>query len=470
MLISCNSSKDSSTKNDPVLNIVDNNQNSVAPFGSLPGTINLYGTSVPSSEFLVKVLNETKCFNGKEVREYVETELIDEEVDIQPSSIYVGVTSYGDVGAVIKGSDGKTIIVGSVCKRSTSVQDATITTLTLGTQSNCVVKPISEIVVEFTDGTLATFRPLDQGNTENEKYSFCKPASVSDASDCDIYPWNYGCASTSYNSYTTGTQGTSTGSVTENYTTSGSYTSGGYTGGSTGGTSTGGSTGSTPYEQNNYNEYSSLIGNNNWQSLYPNGLPPENCSSPTGEGYDLRQGTITVAGQMMYAPNNPWNTLGDQQYSSISYTHNVSSYLTKISTSRQFLATDARLKLRFKIRPQPSASNQGTWCLGRQTGFASDSFGYMNLKFAVSLKALNADGELESTFINTKYVSARVNSCTPALDFSGITQNHPYGVVFVVHDVQSCSTSSCETYGQIRTSSCWQMDVQASVDSTKDIQ
>lgn len=267
-----------------------------------------------------------------------------------------------------------------------------------------------------------------------------KKKSSSTPSHCQQYPWAQGCmTSNPYNPYMPGT---------------------------TTGTTTGGTTGG--------HNYTTIPSDNNWQSLYPDGVPQGTCSSASGTGYDLRKGTITLAGGMMYSPLNPWGTLGDSQYTSIFHTHNNSHFLVSADEAKQFFASDAKLKVRFKIRPQPAVSkSQGTWCLGRQTGMASDPYGYKSLKFNVALRGLNEDGTLKPYFEGTKQVSAGVNSCTPAVDFSGLAQNHPHGVVVVVSDVQSDQScwygSDCTAFGQVRTASCWQMDVEVSVDGTKDI-
>jgi hypothetical protein len=234
------------------------------------------------------------------------------------------------------------------------------------------------------------------------------------------------------------------------------------------GTTTGGTTGTTT------GGYTQIPSDNNWQSLYPSGVPTGTCSSPVGEGNALREGTVTLAGGMMYSPSNPWNTMGDTQYSSVNYSHNNSYYLTNVSDAKAFFETDARLKVRLKVRPQPAVSkSQGTWCLGRQTGMSADVYGYKSLKFAVSLRGLNADGSMQPNFVGTQYVSAGVNSCTNALDFSGLQQNFPNGAVIVIHDVQSDQScwygSNCTAFGAVRSASCWQMDFQVSVDGTKDI-
>ena len=427
-LFACNGGGGGSSKG-PSLKVVNEGTAVQNPFSSVPGSVNLYGTSVSVSEFLSKVVKETPCFNGNQVRENVQTELTEEELAVVPNAIYIGVTSYGDVGAIVKGDSGPAIIIGSMCKRSESVKDAVITSIVLGTTSNCVVRPIDNVQVEFKDGSRATFRALDHGNTDNDPYTFCKPASYVSTEYCSIYPWMLGCTLNS-----TSGSGTTSGSTTSGGTTTGE-TTGETTGSSTGsttGSSTGETTGGVPEEPVYVNPYPALPSDNSWISLYSQGLPAENCSTPTGTGYDVRMGTITASGGTMYAPNNPWSSLGDSEYTSISYSHNTSTHLTSVMAAKDFFQTDAVLKIRFKVRPQPKAPNGKTWCLGRVTGQSTDPWGYNNLKYAVSLRPLNADGTVGGSFIGTRYFTTKVNSCSVAADFSGYIQNAPYGVVVFI--------------------------------------
>lgn len=269
---------------------------------------------------------------------------------------------------------------------------------------------------------------------------------------CSQYPWMQGCAG-----------GTTGGTVCTMQYPPPPGCPGSTTGGTTGTTyppSTGG--------------YTRIPSDNNWQSLYQSGVPTGSCSSPTGTGDAVREGTITLAGGMMFSPTNPWTSLGESQYTSVSYSHNNSYYLTNVADAKSFFDTDARLKVRMKVRPQPAVSkSQGTWCLGRQTGMSSDMYGYKSLKFAVSLRGLNEDGSLKNYFEGTQYVSAGVNSCTKAMDFSLLQKNHPFGAVIVIHDVQSDQScwygSNCTAFGAVRTASCWSMDFQVSVDGSKDL-
>lgn len=261
--------------------------------------------------------------------------------------------------------------------------------------------------------------------------------------NCSQFPWMQGCQG-----------GNATGAST------GGQASGGSNGGGSGG-------------------YTGIPSDNNWQALYPEGIPSGYCSSPMeGEGYDLRTGTITLAGGMMYAPNNPWDSsiLGDPQWASVNHTHNNSHFLVNVASAKDFLESDGRLKIRFKVRPQPKVGkSDGKWCLGRQTGMSSDpSGGYRSLQFKVSLRPVNPDGTLGSTFIGTRSLSAGVNSCTRAENFSGIAKSYPHGVVVVVHDVKSDQGcwygENCTAFETVRSASCWSMDIQVSTDTTKDIQ
>jgi hypothetical protein len=222
---------------------------------------------------------------------------------------------------------------------------------------------------------------------------------------------------------------------------------------------------------------------NNWTELYPSGVPTENCPAPTGTGFDLRRGTVTLAGHQGYSPDIAWSSMGNSQYTTTKYTHNNSSFLVNVPEAKAFLDTDSKLKIRIKARPQPkpprvtTASNGTrtyyTWCFGRQTGLSADTFGYGTLSFSVSLRGVNADGSLMPGLIATRYVSAHVNGCSPTMDFSGVNQSYPHGLVIVINDVSSNQgcwyQSGCTSMTTVAAKSCWSMDIEVAVDGTKDI-
>jgi len=215
---------------------------------------------------------------------------------------------------------------------------------------------------------------------------------------------------------------------------------------------------------------------NNWQSQYGSSTQTPttfDCPAPTGTGYDLRRGTITLAGgNTSYIPGAP---------SLSAFTHNISYFLTTTSKAKLFYETDTKLRVRFKVRPQPKPPVGETWCYNRQTGLYQDPWGYTQLNFRVSVVGLNADGSLKKVdgypqLESTKYVTTNVGNCSEAFDFSTENKNHPHGMVLVIHDVQSdqscwynTDSNKCTGYKTLSRGSCWQMDIEASVDGTKDI-
>ncbi len=145
-------------------------------------------------------------------------------------------------------------------------------------------------------------------------------------------------------------------------------------------------------------------------------------------------------------------------------------HTTSANDAKSFLDTDAVLKIRVKPRPQPKPPVGKSWCFGRVTGQSSDTWGYMKLKYSVSVRAVNTDGSL-GPFQGTTAQTTTVNSCSPAIDFSGFAQSAPNGLVVVVHDVQSdqgCTyQQGCTAYRTVRAASCWQMDLEVAVDGTQ---
>lgn len=263
--------------------------------------------------------------------------------------------------------------------------------------------------------------------------------------------------------------------LTECYGNTTGSTSGGTTG-TTGGGTTGGSNGSY------------IPKDNNWQALYGESKvtpPPFECSEPTGQGYGLRKGTITLGGgNTYYFPG------GDTKFASRSgsplndptsmsaFSSNISSHLATISQAKAFYDTDAKLRVRFKIRPQPVPTAGQTWCYNRQTAQNQDTWGYTELYFSVSAVGLNADGSLKTSdgypiLEDTQQVAAGVFTCSSALDFSSASKRHPNGIVLAISEVQSDQAcwynNTCTGYKTLRRASCWQVDIEASVDGTKDI-
>jgi hypothetical protein len=232
------------------------------------------------------------------------------------------------------------------------------------------------------------------------------------------------------------------------------------------GSTTGGTTGG-----HNYN--TTIPSDNNWGSLYPDGVPQVSCSSPTGTGHGLRLGTITMSGATWYSPDNAFSSVGEPEYTSVHYTHNISSHLVNVNQAKLFYDTDAKLRVRFMVRPQILPPAGKTWCFNR-TPMSPDPNGYTALRFSVSVRGVNPDGTLKPALQGTQTLTVPINSCSAAVDFSGFNQSNPDGVVVVVHDVfkdsacwykQGCTNN----FVAAKAKDCWQMDVHVSVDGTRDI-
>ena len=267
----------------------------------------------------------------------------------------------------------------------------------------------------------------------------------------------WGCSeSSSKKSSSSSTNNASTACLYDYYTNPScpgyGSTSGSTTSGSTTGSTGGGSYGTIPSD-------------NNWASLYPNGEPQGNCSSPTGSGYPLRKGTITMAGGQMYSPGNPWSAYSED------FSQNVSYFLMSPQQAKMFIDTDAVLRVRVKPRPQPKAPKGSMYCFGRVSGQSPLPYGYTSLRYTIAVKAINADGSL-GPFMGTTTLTTGVNSCSTPVDFSGYAQSAPNGLVLVVSNVQGefCwYNQNCNTYSTIQSGSCWQMDLEVSVDGTQSI-
>lgn len=92
---------------------------------------------------------------------------------IPNGDIYVGVTSYGDVAAVI-GNGSTPMFVAYICPRSAASGQGSLRGISLGAYTNCAVKPLTAATMLFPDGTSADFRMADFGSSQRTKFSFCR--------------------------------------------------------------------------------------------------------------------------------------------------------------------------------------------------------------------------------------------------------------------------------------------------------
>lgn len=239
------------------------------------------------------------------------------------------------------------------------------------------------------------------------------------------------------------------------------YTSGGATSGSTTGTTTGGTSGGS---------YGALPDSvNNWTSRYntsgkPSAPSTPSCSTPvnqaSGTNYAPRKGTIHMAFRKNYSPD----VAGLSGFS-----NSISTHLTDVNASKMFLDSDGLLKVRFMPRPQRVPSNGDVWCFGRTVGSGSGTaYGYTQLSYSVAVRGVLPNGSLTG-YLGTQYLTTNIQTCSPAIDFSGYAQSYPDGIVLSVFDVysnQGCSQHPCSSWSQVSTT-CWGMDVEVATDNTQ---
>lgn len=111
-----------------------------------------------------QVINENPCITGNPQRIQAQTQLTNFPTVIPAGDVYVGVTSFGDVAAIV-GTGGAPTFIAYVCPRSMSISQGQLMGISLGSYSNCVFKPISAATLRFPDGTEARFRMMDFGSS-----------------------------------------------------------------------------------------------------------------------------------------------------------------------------------------------------------------------------------------------------------------------------------------------------------------
>lgn len=88
--------------------------------------------------------------------------------------MYVGVTSFGDVAAIIGDGTPNPTFVAYVCPRPVSGQGTLYPRITIGAYTNCAVKYITSANMVFPDGSQANFRaPSPGGSSAGRPFSFC---------------------------------------------------------------------------------------------------------------------------------------------------------------------------------------------------------------------------------------------------------------------------------------------------------
>lgn len=95
---------------------------------------------------------------------------------IAPGDIYVGVTSYGDVAAVVgQAINQPPLFVGYLCPRSFAPSgQGQLMGVKIGAYTQCIFKPIVASTIVFPGGGTADFRWLDGGTSMGTRFNFCR--------------------------------------------------------------------------------------------------------------------------------------------------------------------------------------------------------------------------------------------------------------------------------------------------------
>lgn len=195
-----------------------------------------------------------------------------------------------------------------------------------------------------------------------------------------------------------------------------------------------------------------------WGKLYPNGVPTTVCSDPTGPGFDPRTAKLTSSGLYdYYSPDLAVTSL---------YRTTDDSLKTQ-SAAVDLFSTDANVKIRFKVLPEPASSGTGeNICYGRQDG--SPGMGYSKMIMWINIIGIRLDGSKGSHTLHPEGIEMDVNHCTPAIDLSPYKAMYPGGIYLQISQVKvnNGGDTAWSSYGVPKTK-CWAMQFEIATDTTK---
>ena len=219
----------------------------------------------------------------------------------------------------------------------------------------------------------------------------------------------------------------------------------------------------------------SVVVNPYWGIFYPpSGTPPAGtCSEPVAPAglatpAETRKATITMAGAIS----------GSIEYNPLTASNllNTSPMLKSVSQAKLFFMTDAVLKLRVKVKPQPESRQTTNICYGRDSG--TYIAGYTKLEYYVNVYGVTSGSALGPLLGTEGPFRTSVNSCSEVIDLSGYQEENPTGVVVSINNVkanQNCSPwawdsvgwSNCNSFKNVRSMDCWSIDLEVAADGTK---
>lgn len=153
-------------------------------------------SGVPSygSYSVQTVLDTVPCLSSNfglgTVRQQMQQQLTGFSSTIPSGDMYVGITSYGDVGVLLGQGNNAPVFIAYLCPRNfTNYSGSTISNIKIATQTNCRFKPLVSAMVAFpatitySSSVMASadFRMLDYGYYNGSSFttisSVCNPTS-----------------------------------------------------------------------------------------------------------------------------------------------------------------------------------------------------------------------------------------------------------------------------------------------------
>lgn len=201
------------------------------------------------------------------------------------------------------------------------------------------------------------------------------------------------------------------------------------------------------------------------------------CSGSTsdgqGSGYPIHHFDMLVAGHQSWVPGDYADPLAQQT-------------MPTLQEASLLFNSDAKLRVRVKIKSQPYPTTGEEYCYGRETGRAADQFVYSKLRFRLHLRDIlcdtvdpNDSSSCQSGFyLGPRYQSrfidpVEVSRCSGVIDLGHLRNQTQFGTTVEIEDVKADSTCQsngtyCPAEKVVRTASCWNMTLQVVTDYTQD--
>lgn len=167
--VSCGKDNKSGTNNNSLSNPYC--ATTACSYSQLSGLNTSYnGVSIQS------VVQQNVCITGSASRLQYSTQVALPYV-VQTGDVYVGVTSYGDVGVIVGNGSNTATFTAYLCARSnyqSVVQPVSApTNIKLGVATTCRFKSMVAATLVLSDGSGALFRMLDFGSSSGQKFQVC---------------------------------------------------------------------------------------------------------------------------------------------------------------------------------------------------------------------------------------------------------------------------------------------------------